>query len=81
MGQSGKTVHPQLYVALGISGASHHLAGMTESDHIIAINHDPSAPIFDVAHLGLVTDVHQFISELDKILLRRDPKAVALDAS
>jgi hypothetical protein len=50
-------VRPKLYLACGISGASHHLDGMSESGHIIAINSDPSAPIHKVAHLGLVADV------------------------
>ena len=68
VGQTGKTVRPEAYLAFGISGAIQHLAGMEESEFIVAVNTDKNAPIFKVANLGIVADAEAVFKNLNKLL-------------
>lgn len=71
IGQTGKTIRPKLYIAAGISGAIQHRVGVEGADLIVAINTDPNAPIFDFAHVGIVTDAVRLLPALTEAFIRR----------
>jgi len=71
VGMTGQTVAPKLYLACGISGALQHTMGMSRSSLIVAINTDPRAPIFSIAHLGVIADLHRFLPILTETIKKK----------
>jgi electron transfer flavoprotein alpha subunit len=77
VGKSGMTVKPKLYLALGISGAPEHVEGMKGAELIVAINSDPQAPIFSIAHYGAVADLFDVLAPLSEEVKRRQANRAA----
>ncbi len=77
VGQTGKTVAPRLYIAVGISGASHHLMGMRGSEKIVAVNTDKQAPIFSVSHFNVVGDLHEVLPRLTQRIRQNQAESAA----
>jgi electron transfer flavoprotein alpha subunit len=73
IGQSGRTVHPKLYIGIGISGEMHHMVGIKGAEIMVAINQDPQAPIFEGCDIGLVGDFKEIVPQLMKAI-RTNPK-------
>jgi electron transfer flavoprotein alpha subunit len=70
VGQTGVTISPRLYIGIGVSGAIHHTAGMQAAQTIVAVNSDPEAPIFEMADLGIVGDLHDVLPQAIEELRR-----------
>ena len=81
IGQSGRTVHPKLYISVGISGQMHHMVGIKDAEAMVAINQEPEAPVFEFCDIGLVGDFREIIPPLIKAVYRYKKKEVSTDNS
>jgi electron transfer flavoprotein alpha subunit len=72
IGQSGRTVHPKLYIGVAVSGVMHHMVGVKKAEVMVAINQDPKSPIFDFCDLGLVGDYREILPHLIKTIRTYD---------